>query len=49
MFATPDVSAGVRYLEESLTFAILSGGALVVLGVWIASRTTGVVTVAITE
>jgi drug/metabolite transporter (DMT)-like permease len=34
------VCAGVAFLKESLNLPILSGGALTVVGVWIASRTT---------
>jgi drug/metabolite transporter (DMT)-like permease len=49
MIPIVSVYAGVRYLEESLTIAILSGGVLVVLGVWIASRTNQVETAAVTE
>jgi EamA-like transporter family len=33
------VAAGAQFLNESLTFPILAGGALTVFGVWIASRT----------
>jgi drug/metabolite transporter (DMT)-like permease len=38
MIPVVSVYAGVQFLEESLTLQILTGGALTVLGVWIASR-----------
>jgi drug/metabolite transporter (DMT)-like permease len=42
------VCAGVQFLEESLTLQILTGGALTVLGVWMASR-AGRIVAAVTE
>jgi drug/metabolite transporter (DMT)-like permease len=49
MIPVVSVFAGVEFLAESLTLQILIGGALTVLGVWIASRAGGLVTVAATE
>jgi drug/metabolite transporter (DMT)-like permease len=42
MYLIPAVSvcAGVEFLAESLTVPIVVGGALTIMGVWIASRTT---------
>jgi drug/metabolite transporter (DMT)-like permease len=37
------VAAGAGFLKETLTLPILAGGALTVFGVWIASRSTAVV------
>lgn len=39
MIPLVSVFAGAQFLQESLTVHILAGGALTVLGVWIASRT----------
>ncbi len=38
MIPIVSVDAGMRFLEESLTLQILLGGALIIVGVWIASR-----------
>jgi drug/metabolite transporter (DMT)-like permease len=49
MIPVVSVFAGVEFLAESLSLQILIGGALTVLGVWIASRAGRLVTTAVTE
>ena len=51
LYLLPVVSvlAGVEFLRESLTAQILAGGCLIILGVWIASRSTRSVPTAVTE
>jgi drug/metabolite transporter (DMT)-like permease len=51
LYLIPIVSVfvGTRFMEESLSAQILAGGMLIVMGVWIASRTPRVAPVIVTE